>query len=40
LVASGDDPLPFKEIARAEGIDRPFVVHMRKETGPSMGGWL
>ncbi|MFL6277784.1 MAG: DUF5678 domain-containing protein [Blastocatellia bacterium] len=40
LVAHGDDPLPFKEIARAIGIDRPFIVHIQRETGPSMGGWL
>ena len=40
LIASGDDPLPFKEIARAEGIETPFIVHMPKETGPSMAGWL
>ena len=40
LVAYGHDPLPFKEIARAEGIETPFIVHMPKETGPSMGGWL
>ncbi|HLG14885.1 MAG TPA: hypothetical protein VJH03_10350 [Blastocatellia bacterium] len=40
LIAHGDDPLRFREIARAEGIETPFIVHMRKETGPSMGGWL
>jgi hypothetical protein len=40
LIAHGDDPLPFKEKACSEGIDRPFVVHIPKETGPSIGGWL
>jgi hypothetical protein len=40
LLAHGDDPLPFREIAKAEGIEIPFIIHIRKETGPSMGGWL
>ena len=40
LIAHGDDPIPFKEIARAQGVERPFIVHMQKETGPFLGGWL
>ena len=40
LIASGDDPLPFKEIVRAQGIETPFIVHIRKDTGPFTGGWL
>jgi Family of unknown function (DUF5678) len=40
LLAHGDDPLLFKEIARAEGIETPFIVHVPDDTGPSMGGWL
>jgi len=40
LVAHGDDPMAFKEKLRAQGIDRPFIVHIPTETGPSMGGWL
>ena len=40
LLAHGSDPLRFKEIARAEGIDTPFIVHLRKEAGPFTGGWL
>lgn len=27
LVAHGDDPLSFREIARAERIEVPFIVH-------------
>jgi hypothetical protein len=40
LIGRGNDPIPIVEKARLEGIERPFVVHLRKETGPSMGGWL
>ena len=40
LLAHGDDPLLFREIVRAEGIEIPFIVHVRKEKGPFMGGWL
>jgi len=39
LIAHGDDPMTFKEQVLAE-TDRPFIVHIPKETGPSMGGWL
>jgi hypothetical protein len=40
LIGHGDDPRPIVAKARAEGIERPMVVHVRKEFGPSMGGWL
>lgn len=40
LIAHGDDPLPLRETALAEGIDRPLVVHCRTWFGPVMGGWL
>ena len=40
LITHGDDPLCFKPIVRAEGIETPFIVRIPKETGPSMGGWL
>jgi Family of unknown function (DUF5678) len=40
LIGHGDDPVPILEKARQEGIDRPLVVHLRKETGPFTGGWL
>lgn len=40
LIAHGDDPMAFKEVTRAEGIERPFIVHIRKARGPFTGGWL
>lgn len=40
LIAHGDDPMAFKEKVQAEGVEIPFIVHIRKETGPFMGGWL
>jgi Family of unknown function (DUF5678) len=40
LIGHGDDPVPIVEKARQEGIDRPLIMHLRKETGPFMGGWL
>jgi hypothetical protein len=40
LVAHGDDLLPLRDKALAEGIDRPLVVHCRTWFGPVMGGWL
>ena len=40
LIAHGDDPMLFKEKVRAAGIDRPLLMHIPKETGPFMGGWL
>lgn len=40
LVAHADDPVRFREIATAEGIDVPFNVHAIKERGPFIGGWL
>lgn len=40
LIAHGDELLPLREKARAEGIDRPLVVHCRTWFGPVTGGWL
>jgi hypothetical protein len=40
LIGHGDDPKPFIEMAHSEGIDRPLIIHCRREFGPSMGGWL
>ena len=40
LIGHGDDPKPIVELARSQGIERPLVMHMRKEFGPFMGGWL
>ncbi len=40
LIGHGHDPRPFVDTARAEGIECPFVVHIRAESGPHMGGWL
>jgi hypothetical protein len=40
LLAHGDDPLVFREIAQAAGVEIPFIVHVRKEKGPFMGGWM
>ena len=40
LLGHGDDPRPIVDQARAEGIDCPFVVHIRAEAGPVMGAWL
>lgn len=40
LLGNGDDPRPIVDQARAEGIECPFVVHIRAETGPVMGAWL
>ena len=39
LIGHGDDPKPIIEKAHAEGIDRPLIVHCKREFGPSMGGW-
>lgn len=40
LIAHGDDPLPFKEIARSRGIERPFIAQVQKDDSPFTGGWL
>jgi hypothetical protein len=40
LIGHGDDPRPIVAEARAEGIDCPFVVHIRAESGPVIGAWL
>ncbi|MEK6301951.1 MAG: DUF5678 domain-containing protein [Acidobacteriota bacterium] len=38
LIAHGDDPLPFREKARAEGINI-YLVHLPKNDAPFTGGW-
>lgn len=40
LIAHGDDPLPFKELCRSEGIEVPFLVHLPKDDTPFTGGWM
>lgn len=40
LLGHGPDPVPIVKKARQEGVERPLVIHMEKEEGPSMGGWL
>lgn len=40
LIGHGDDPRPIVDKARAEGIECPFVIHIRAESGPFMGAWL
>jgi hypothetical protein len=40
LIGCGDNPIPIVEQARREGIERPLVVHLRKEQRPFMGAWL
>jgi hypothetical protein len=34
LIAHGDDVIPLRDTALAEGIDVPFVVHCRTWFGP------
>jgi hypothetical protein len=40
LVGAGDDPLPFVEKARREGVKIPFVEFVRDNSEPFTGGWL
>lgn len=40
LIGAGDDPLPFIEQARAEGVKSPFMEFIRDTSEPFMGGWL
>ncbi len=40
LVGFGDDPLPFVEKARSEGVKTPFVQFIADESEPFMGGWM
>jgi hypothetical protein len=40
LVGAGDDPRPFFEQARAEGVTIPFVEFIKDNSEPFMGGWL
>ncbi|MEW6211950.1 MAG: DUF5678 domain-containing protein [Acidobacteriota bacterium] len=37
LIAHGDDPIPFKEIARAQGAERPLIAHLQKDDGSIYG---
>ncbi|HLG14884.1 MAG TPA: DUF5678 domain-containing protein [Blastocatellia bacterium] len=39
LVGHGDNPMPIVDKARAEGIECPFVIHVRAESGPFIGGF-
>ena len=39
LLASGSDPVPLLAQVRAQGFDRPLVVHVRDTSEPDMGGW-
>ena len=40
LLGHDCDPRPIVDNARAEGIECPFVLHIRAESGPYIGGWL
>ncbi len=40
LLACGNDPLVFKEIAKREGIERPFIIHITEEPEAYTGGWM
>lgn len=40
LVGAGDDPKPFVEQARANGVKIPFVQFIEDDSIPFMGGWL
>lgn len=39
LVGAGDDPLPFVEKARKEGVKIPFVHFVTDVSEPFCGGW-
>lgn len=40
LVGAGDDPKPFVDEARANGVKIPFVQFIEDDSVPFMGGWL
>lgn len=40
LVGAGDDPKPFVEEARANGVKVPFVQFIEDDSIPFTGGWL
>lgn len=40
FIGAGDNPLPFVEKARQEGVKVPFVQFIEDNSKPSMGGWL
>lgn len=39
LIGAGDDPKPFVEKARNEGVKIPFVKFITDDTEPFCGGW-
>lgn len=40
LIGAGDDPKPFVEEARANGVKVPFVQFIEDDSIPFTGGWL
>lgn len=40
LIAYGNDPLAFKEKVKSEGVERPFVIHIKEEPEAYVGGWM
>ncbi len=40
LIGAGDDPKPFVEQARANGVKIPFVQFIEDDSIPFTGGWL
>lgn len=40
LIGAGDNPLPFVEKARKEGVKIPFVKFITDDSEPFCGGWL
>ena len=40
LIGAGDDPKPFVEEARANGVKIPFVQFIEDDSVPFTGGWL
>ena len=40
LIGAGDDPRPFVEKARKNGVEIPFVKFIEDDSEPFTGGWL
>ncbi len=40
LIGAGEDPIPFVEDARKEGIKVPFMKFIEDDSKPFTGGWL
>jgi len=40
LIGAGENPQPFVEKARADGVKIPFVKYIEDNTEPFTGGWL